>query len=122
MGLARLALILALGIGGVRQEGYAARYAPGLMQKVARVRGIAPQPCMAALTSARTITGRQWVLVVGKRTGVVRWCKVVDLPQQRDREDLKRRRIVTELDHESARVICGSVVDPPRQCPITVYR
>jgi hypothetical protein len=77
---------------------------------------------MVALTSAHKITGRQWILVIGKRTGVARRCKVIDLPQDSDRQALERREIVTELDHESARAICGSVVDPPWQCPVIVYR
>lgn len=122
MGVAKLVLVLAVGIGGVRQEGYAARYAPGVMAKVARVRGIAPVPCMVALTSAKRITGRQWVLVIGQWTGAARWCLVVDLPQERDRQALDQRWIVVELDHESARVICGSVVEPPQQCLVWVIR
>lgn len=121
MGLARLALVLALGVGGARQEGYAARYAPGVMARVARVRGIASASCMVALTSARRITGRQWVLVIGRRTGAARWCKVVDLPRDGDRQALEQRRIVVELDEESARSVCGSVVDPPKACPVRVF-
>lgn len=121
MGLARLALLIAVGIGAVRQEGYAARYASGVMARVARVRGIAPASCMVALTSAHEITGRQWVWVLGKRTAVLRRCKVVDLPEDRDRQALEERGIVVELDHGSAGAICGSVVDPPRQCPVVVW-
>ena len=124
MGLARLALIVCIGAGhaGDRQDGYAARYAPGVMAKVAKVRGIASADCMVALTSARTITGRQWIWVLGRRTQALRRCKVVDLPQDNDREVLKQRGIVVELDHDSARAICGSVVDPPSQCPVRVWR
>jgi len=116
-----LALVLALGIGGMHEEGYAARYAPGVMGRVARVRGTAPADCMVALTSARRITGRQWVLVVGRRTGVARWCKVVDLPRDEDRQALEERGIIVELDQESARAVCGSVVDPPKACPVWVF-
>lgn len=124
MGLAKLALIICIGAGhlGGQQEGYAARYAPGVMARVARVRHIAPADCMVALTSARTITGRQWVWILGRRTRVLRRCKVIDLPQERDRKGLEAREIVVELDHESAREICGSVVDPPRQCPVIIWR
>lgn len=121
MGLARLALILGLGVGAVAQSGYAARYAPGVMQRVARVRHIPAEPCMVALTSARRITGGQHVLVVGKRTGTARWCVVVDLPQDRDRKALEQRKIVVELDRESAQAICGSVMEGPRQCPVLVW-
>lgn len=122
MALARLALLVAVGFGAVRQEGYAARYASGVMGKVADNRGLTWAPCMVALTSARKISGRQWVWVLGTRTRVLRRCKVVDLPQNRDRQRLKEREIVVELDHGSAGAICGSVVDPPRQCPVIVWR
>lgn len=120
-GLVKLALLIAVGVGAVRQEGYAARYAKGVMGEVADHRGLAWAPCMVALTSAHEITGQQWVWVLGRRTRVLRRCKVVDLPQDRDRAGLERRRIVVELDHGSARAICGSVVDPPRRCPVVVW-
>lgn len=118
---AKALLILALGVGGIQQEGYAARYAKGVMGRVADNRGIPRTSCMVALTSARAITGQQWVWVWGERTRKGRHCKVVDLPQDRDRKALQERGIVTELDRESARLICGSVVESPRQCPVVVF-
>lgn len=115
------AIIVCVGMGGLPQEGYAARYGAGVMGRVADNRGISRSSCMVALTSARRITGKQWVWVLGKRTGVLKRCKVVDLPQDRDRKALHEREIVTELDRESARDICGSVTDPPRKCPVIVF-
>lgn len=75
---------------------------------------------MTSLTSARDITGDQWVWVLGLKTEVLLKCLVVDLPQNKDRPNLQRRGIVVELKYESAKLICGSVVDPPRQCPVLV--
>jgi hypothetical protein len=115
----KAALILALGVGGY--EGYAARYGAGVMGRVADNRGIARSSCMVALTSARTITGDQWVWVLGRKTGKMRHCKIVDLPQDEDRAGLQERGIVTELDRESARDVCGGVTEPPRKCPVIVW-
>ena len=114
-------LIVGVGVGGIQQEGYAARYAKGVMGRVADNRGIPRTSCMVALTSARAITGQQWVWVWGERTRKGRRCLIVDLPQDRDRKALQDREIVTELDRESARLICGSVVESPRQCPVVVF-
>jgi len=116
---AKAALILALGVGG--QEGYAARYSAGVMGHVADNRGIPRTSCMVALTSARTITGDQWIWVLGRRTGRMRRCKIVDLPQDGDRVALQERGIVTELDRESARIVCGGVDEPPSACPVVVW-
>ena len=51
----------------------------------------------------------------------MRRCKIVDLPQDEDRAGLEERDIVTELDKGSAGVICGSVLEPPRACPVIVW-
>lgn len=98
------------------------------MERVARNRHIKPASCMMSLTSARRISGTQWAWVLGLRTNVLLRCLVVDLPKDTDsdgdgltdREELQGRRIVVELKHESAKLICGSVVDPPRACPVLV--
>lgn len=115
--LLALALVFPFPASATAQHGVAARYRPGLMQRVARNRGIEPAACMVASPSAPL---RSWVHVSGRRTNKELRCLVVDVPQDRHRARLARLRIVVELDHESARVICGSVVDPPRLCPVTV--
>src|SRR5574342_69699 len=105
-GLVKLALLIAVGVGAVRQEGYAARYAKGVMGEVADHRGLAWAPCMGALTSAHEITGQQWEWVLGRRTRVLRRCKVVDRPRERA-GDLRFGR-------RSAAAVSGSCVGGAR--------
>lgn len=128
VGLA-LKIIVCLGLGfgsieppGPVYEGYAARYGAKVFDAVAHNRGLALKPCMLAFTHATEITGEDMLWVEGTRTGVRRHCHIYDLPQPYDRANLIRRKIIVELDRESARAVCGSVVDPPRQCPVKVWR
>jgi hypothetical protein len=97
--------------------GFAARYAPGMMARVARNRHMAQATCMVA---SQFVGIGGWLTVTGLKTGAVRRCKVVDVPQPYDAKPLLRRGIVVELDHTSAKAICGSVREPPRQCPVRV--
>lgn len=95
-------------------EGFAARYAPGLFERVARHRGMEPAACM--LASPRHEIGA-WVR--GVRTGIERMCQVADTSAPRDRARHLRTRLF-ELDYESARAICGQVTGPNRDCPVRV--
>jgi hypothetical protein len=97
--------------------GYAARYRPGLMGEVADNRGIARTSCMVAATYEGIGT---WVRVTGLTTRSARLCRVVDVPRDSDRGHLVARRIVIELDHTSAGIVCGSTREPPRSCPVEV--
>lgn len=49
-------------------------------------------------------------------------CIVGDVAHPRDRAAIVRRGIVVEVTPRGAMVLCGSIVDPPRQCPVTVER
>lgn len=105
------------------QEGLAVRYAPGLMARVARNRGIAPTDCMVAYTHARDEDmGARWLDVEGLATGVTRRCLVVDLPRPgRDKANLIRRGILVELDAASSRAICGAAWrGKASECPVRV--
>lgn len=109
--VANAALILALGIGPAPSRstdyvGYAVRYAPHVMSRVARNRGITWQPHMAAYTYARgEDMGHLWLHIVGP-AGEADFL-VVDLPQPRDRAGLIRRGVIAELDYQSGFLICG---------------
>jgi hypothetical protein len=102
------------------EHGYGARYRQGLMERVSRVRHM-QQPrgtCLIARLLPRDL-GR-WFVVTGKRTGHSRRCLTVDWAHPRDRGRIAARGIVAELRHEDAAYICGSTVDPPRQCPVVI--
>jgi hypothetical protein len=102
------------------EHGYGARYRPGLMERVARVRHMQQPPgtCLIARLLPRDLG--KWYTVTGLRTGRSRRCLTVDYSHPRDRGSIARRGIVAELRHEDAAYICGSTVDPPRQCPVAL--
>lgn len=112
MGLARLALVLALGAGAVQPArspnhvGYAVRYGPGVMESVARTRHAPPAPCYVAYTLAGDQDmARLWLRIQGP-AGTLD-CLVVDLPRPgRDKRNLIKRGVIVELGWPS-RWICG---------------
>lgn len=117
---AKALLILALGAGPVVHTGYAVRYDPGVMERVAARRHIAPAPCMVAWTYARDADiGETWLRIVGP-TGALE-CLVIDLPQKRDRPGLVERDVEVELGYPS-RWICGKGwTGRARDCPVRVW-
>jgi hypothetical protein len=118
MGLiVQTALILSLGV--TPATGYAVRYSPGVMERVADNRGIPHQPCMVAWTAAQdSDIGERWLTVAGP--GGAARCLVVDLPHPRDRGALERRGILVELGYHS-RWICGpGWSGRARDCPVRV--
>lgn len=129
MGLARLALVLALGAGIMQPPsrppdhvGYVVRYATHVMSRVARNRGIVWQPHMAAYTFAHDADmGRLWLHVVGP-AGEADFL-VVDLPQPgRDKRALIKRGVVAELDYASGLLICGEAwTGRARDCEIKAW-
>lgn len=100
------------------RQGFAAHYRKGLMQRVARVRGLPDTGCLIA-SPFHTIGDHA---VVTSTRGSLN-CLVVDVPHPRDRPSIIRRGIVAELDFESARLLCGirfAGQEPPRNCPVSV--
>ena len=97
---------------------FAAHYAPGVMQQVAKHRGMAFQRCGVALDHAPL---GSLVRVQGVRTQRSRSCTVYDYSHPRDRARHLRASLV-ELDHASARDICGAVyyLSRPSECPVLV--
>lgn len=116
--VATAALALAL---GQPQEGYAVRYAPGVMERVAADRDIAPQTCMVAWTQAIDADiGRAWLRIEGPAGALD--CLVVDLPHPRDRPALIKRGILVELGYDN-RWICGARwTGRARDCRVRAWR
>lgn len=93
------------------------------MERVARNRGIEPQPCMVAYTHAKDEDmGVRWLEVEGLATGVTRRCLVIDLPRPgRDKVSLIRRGVLVEIDANSSRAICGAAWrGKASECPVRV--
>lgn len=127
MGLARLALILALGVGAVRPPdhvGYAVMYAPHAMEARARAHHAPPAPCYVAYTLAHDADmARLWLRVEGL-AGALDCLVVVDLPDdgRGHRQPLIDRSVWMELGYRN-RWICGSRwTGRARDCRVSVWR
>ena len=95
--LYRLLIAVSL-LGGEVHAGYAPRYSPGVMERVARVRDLAPVDCM--VSSPRYEVGA-WIWVYGANTGTLLHCRVTDVSQTRDRA--RHLRTKREVDLGSIR-------------------
>jgi hypothetical protein len=102
------------------QPMFATRYDPGVMERVARYRGIELTGCGMAIDNHRP---GSFVMVHGVKTGVRRLCRVVDWSKPRDKARHVRNRLL-ELDHESQLRICGKAVQMSgwRECPVLIVR
>jgi hypothetical protein len=120
MALLRLLTLLAL-LGGECVEGYAPRYSPGVMERVARTRDLEPVGCMV---SSPTYPIGTWLYLYGKNTAALRYCRVTDVSAPKDRARHLRTKRVVELSYEAARDLCGAAAmdDPPTACPVVVVR
>jgi hypothetical protein len=114
--LLRLLLLAAMN-GWTITEGYAPRYDPGGMAHVANMRGLTHARCMV---SSPTVGIAEWVYVVSKNNGAVRYCKVVDTSEAIDRARHIRTRRIVELSFADARALCGHTTEPPESCPVMV--
>ena len=118
--LVELYIALAL-LGGEEMSGYAPRYAPGVMERVSRVRDLPPVECMV---SSPYYTVGTMVWVWGKNTHALERCRVTDVSHPRDRERHIRTKRIIEVGYQEALRICGAehMRDRPEQCPVTVIR
>lgn len=118
MTLIRL-LTLAGALGWTITQGSAPHYRPGLMAQVAERRGMAATGCMV---SSPTLGIGAWVYVYGANTGAIRYCRVTDTSQARDRERHIRTGRAVELSHSTALALCGAahINDPPERCPVWI--
>jgi hypothetical protein len=114
-------MVVALTLPAVPVEyGYAARYHKGQMERTAAIRHMQQPPGTCLIARLLPSDLGRWFTVLGQRTRVKRRCLVVDYAHPRDRASIRRRGIVAELRYEDAAAICGSVADPPRQCPVAL--
>lgn len=104
------------------QQGYAARYrSEGLMRRAAAVHGVEVPAGLEVCASPYHALGTI-ITVRSSRRGTSWRCIVGDVPHDRDRASILRRGIVVEVTPRGALRLCGSIQDPPSQCPVTVER
>lgn len=103
-------------------QGVAARYSSeGLMRRAAAVHGVEVPAGMEVCASPHHALGT--VIIVRSPRRRTTWrCVVGDVPRARDRASIVRRGIVVELTPRGAMHICGSILEPPRQCKVTVTK
>jgi len=101
------------------QEGFAPRYAPGVMEAVARNRDM---PRVGCMISSPTLPLGSWVYVWGVRGGVLRHCRITDVSAPKDRRRHIRTGRIAELGYPEARDICGIeyINGSSAECPILV--
>jgi hypothetical protein len=116
--LIQLYILVALGLGQA-MEGYAPRYAPGLMQRVAARRGIEPAGRIAVSSAYYPLGTELWVW--GVNTHVLRRAVIVDVSAQRDMARHRRTKRLIEIAHEDALALCGNM-GRPTECPVIVFR
>ncbi len=97
---------------GRQRTGFAAHYRPGLMEKVARQRGLEVVACMVASPHHKIGV---WLSIHSPKRKQTLKCRVTDVPQKAHRPALIRKGIVVELDFESAKILCG--IKRPREAP-----
>ena len=118
--LVELYILLAL-LGGDEMAGYAPRYAPGVMERVSRVRDL---PAVECMVSSPYYSIGTWVWVWGRNTNALERCRVTDVSAAKDRERHIRTKRVVELGYEEALRFCGEehMQHRPEQCPVIVLR
>jgi hypothetical protein len=118
--LARILLAVVL-YGGELMSGFAPRYSPNLMERVARNRGMDVEGCM--VSSPFYDIGTR-VIVYGPNTDRALSCTVVDVSHPRDRARHIRTRRITELSYPAALALCGRkhINHRPEQCPVLVVK
>lgn len=120
MALINILIALAM-LGGESMDGYAPRYSPGLMERVARNRHMAIVPCMVSSPYYGVGT---WVYVWSHNKQILRHCRVTDVSAPQDAPRHKRTRRIVELSYELARELCGHefINSRPEACPVTVIK
>lgn len=118
--LGQLLLLVALW-GGEVHTGYAPRYSPGVMERVARNRDVPLVDCM--VSSPRYPIGT-WLHILGQNTNTELYCRVTDVSAERDRARHLRTRREVELGYTEALRLCGKqhINHRPEQCPVVVVK
>jgi hypothetical protein len=116
------AILLAVVLyGGEMMSGFAPRYSPGVMERVAARRGLEVAGC---LVSSPVYDIGTRVIVYGPNTDRALSCTVVDVSAPKDRARHIRTRRITELSYPAALALCGRkhINHRPEQCPVVVVR
>lgn len=91
------------------------------MRRAAAVHGVDVKPGLEVCASPYHALGT--IITVRSSTRSTAWrCIVGDVAHPRDRASIVRRGIVVEVTPRGAMVLCGTVREPPSQCPVTVKR
>lgn len=98
-------------------EGFAPRYAPHLMERVAERRGMDVGGCLIS-SAYYPIATHLWVY--GRNTRVLRLCTVVDVSSEKDRARHHRTGRIIELSHSAALSLCGNL-GRPDECGVIVF-
>jgi hypothetical protein len=99
------------------QTGYAVRYDPNVMERVAIVRGMEQQDCMV---SSPVFDIGSWLYVYGKNTKQMLLCQVVDTSHPKDKPRHLQNNLIVELGYNNAIPICGGLNVPRRDCAVIV--
>jgi hypothetical protein len=102
------------------RSGFAPHYRPGLIEHVARKRGLRESACMVA---AYDWPIGSWVTVTSRTNGRSERCQVVDTCHPRDCRRLKAKGYIVELGWPAAKRLCNLRYygqEPPRKCPVTL--
>ena len=118
--LIQLYIALALH-GGESMDGYAPRYAKGVMERVVRHRDLPWAACNVS-SAYYPVGTRVWV--VSWNTHQVRRCRVADVSGPNDVARHRRTKRIIESSFVDAKWICGlsRMKDRPERCPVTVLR
>ena len=121
MDLLNLFLYLLVHAGTFSQSGYAPRYDPGVMERVAIIRHMPKVDCMI---SSPTLPLGTWLYVYGKNTKTVLLCRVTDVSAPKDKARHIRTKRIVELGYTAAIRLCGrkNLNNRPEQCPVTIVR
>jgi hypothetical protein len=113
-------LVLLMPGGTVERSGWAPHYRPGLIERVARNRGLRESACMVA---AYDWPIGAWVRVTSRRNGRSERCQVVDVCAPKDCRRLRGLGYIAELGWPAAKRLCGHkryADRGPRTCPVRV--
>lgn len=101
--------------------GWAPRYDPGGMERVAFNRDL---PIASCMVSSPYYDIGEMVYVYGRNTGALRWCRVTDVSKPEHRARHRRIGWVIEAGYNEAVSLCGieHINDPPKKCPVIVFR
>lgn len=102
-------------------QGWAPRYAKGVMEQVAEKRGIAVDVCHVSSPIYPIGTP---VYVYGFNTGALRGCIVSDVSQTAHKARHIAKEWWAELGYSEAVSLCGieHINDPPKMCPVIVFK